>query len=414
MPTSLWHLATTAAAVLAIGPSPAVATAGPPGNATRYSTWMASSLMSRRDGIMTGSGGSSEPLQAGFTQKAFAALAAQYPYGDGARARDYIDASVASVVPYLSNATKDALSYPLDRLSNGNAMVSLLAAPRNGTALHSSELETALGALRRSIDLNRRDDEGGMWYYTYPDWSYLDGMYSLAPFYTLYTISQAGDNGTLANQTALVDMAFQVDLMWQHCLNASSGLLSHGYDASLTASWANPTTGASPHVWGRSLGWYLMALVDTLEILLPHAPLSGGVADGFMDKFRSLSAAVIQSVDPVTGGWWQVMDMPDREGNYIESSGTAMFTYALFKGHRLGYLNDNVTAAAPIVAHKAYEYLTNTFVDRNANGTLGWNGTVSVCSLNSAASYEVSEDWSSCSFLLHAPPPFFRKPVVMS
>lgn len=404
---------------------------------------MASSLMSRRDGIMTGAGGSSEPLQAGFTQKAFAALLAQYPHDDDdvhVHARAYIQASVDSVVPYLSNATEDALAYPLDRLSNGNALISLLAggrAPPNGTAPY----EEALGALRRSIDLNRRDPgEGGMWYYTYPEWSYLDGMYSLAPFYSLYTVSapaaphggssnsNGSSNGTqpagaALNQTALADMAFQVDLMWQHCLNASSGLLVHGYDASLTASWADPVTGASPHVWGRSLGWYLMALVDTLEILRVGSYASAGgeaapppaevvaVEDGLLEKFRSLAAAVVRAADPATGGWWQVMDMPGREGNYIESSGSAMFAYALFKGHRLGYLegHDNVTAAAaaaaPAVAARAYGYLTDAFVVRNANGTLGYNGTVAVCSLNSAASYEVSE--SLVSPPLHPAPVLF-------
>ncbi|ROV88062.1 hypothetical protein VMCG_10395 [Cytospora schulzeri] len=381
--SSLRHFATVAA-VLATSPLPA--TAEPYGNSTRYSTWMASSLISRRDGIMTGKGGSSEPLQAGFTQKAFKALLAQYPHND-IHAQNYLQASVDSVVPYLSNATEDALSYPLDRLSNGNAMISSLTgaqrSPRNETASY----ELAVDALRQSIDLNRRTDEGGLWYYTYPNWSYLDGMYSLAPFYTLYTVSHSGSNGTLINQTALDDMALQVDLLWQHCLNASSGLLSHGYDASLTAVWADPITGASPHVWGRSLGWYVMALVDTLEIL-PRLTSTSETIEAFIKKFRTLASAVIQAVDPVTGGWWQVMDMPGREGNYIESSGSAMFTYALFKGHRLGYLNDNVTATAPVVARRAYEYLTDAFIVRNTNGTLGYNGTVSVCSLNSNASYK--------------------------
>ncbi|ROV96737.1 hypothetical protein VSDG_05548 [Cytospora chrysosperma] len=335
---------------------------------------------------MTGTGGVSEALQAGFTQKAFTALIAQYP-DDGIHAQDHIEASVDSVVPYLSNATKDALVYPLDRLSNGNAMISLLNGAQGSPDNETPSYEAAVDALRQSIDLNRRNEEGGLWYFTYPYWSYLDGMYSLAPFYSLYTVSDSDSNGTLMNQTALDDMALQMDLLWQHCFNASSGLLVHGYDASLTAVWANSMTGASPHVWGRSLGWYFMALVDTLEIL-PRASSTSETIEVLVEKFRSLAAAVIQAVDPVTGGWWQVMDMPGREGNYIESSGSAMFTYALLKGHRLGYLKDNVTAIAPVIARRAYEFLTDTFVVQEINGTLGYNGTVTVCSLNSTASYE--------------------------
>jgi len=79
------------------------------------------------------------------------------------------------------------------------------------------------------------------------------------------------------------------------------------------------------------------------------------------------------------------MNWPGRAGNYIESSGSAMFTYALYKGARLGFLNGSVVQ----VASRAYEYLVDEFVVREANGTLSWNGTVAVCSLNSTASYEV-------------------------
>ncbi len=29
--------------------------------------------------------------------------------------------------------------------------------------------------------------------------------------------------------------------------------------------WADPVTGKSPSFWGRSIGWYMMALVDVLD-----------------------------------------------------------------------------------------------------------------------------------------------------
>jgi rhamnogalacturonyl hydrolase YesR len=83
------------------------------------------------------------------------------------------------------------------------------------------------------------------------------------------------------------------------------------------------------------------------------------------------------------------LDQPGREGNYIESSGSAMFAYSLLKGARLGYLK-NSSLVATDVGVRAQAYLTETFVVREANGTLGYNGTVAVCSLNSTATYEVS------------------------
>lgn len=360
-----------------------LAVAGTQRNATKHSICMASSLIARNDGIMTGEGGSSEPLQAGFTQKAFTALLDQYPGND--QIREHITASVDSVLPYLSNATNNALSYPLDRLSNGNAMLSL--SQKSGPKM--SSYKSGLDALRLSIDLNRRNQEGGLWYYTYPYWSYLDGMYSLAPFYTLYTVAQS--NATTLNLTALDDMSNQINLLWDHCLDANSGLLVHGYDASGTAVWADPETGGSPHVWGRSLGWYIMALVDTLEALPDDRQTGGEHREPLLQKFRSLASAVIQAVDPGTGAWWQVLDQPGREGNYIESSGSAMFTYALLKGARLGYYSlGDMSAVSTEVAKRAYKYLSDTFVVHEVDGTLGYNGTVAVCSLNSTASYEVS------------------------
>lgn len=330
---------------------------------------------------------SSEPLQAGITQKAFTALQRLYPNTPSIAA--HIQASVDSVLPFLSNATEDAVGWPLDRLSNGNAMLALSQPGALSNESAAATYAAAAAALRQSIDLGPRNKYGGLWYYVYPEWSYLDGMYSLAPFYTL----AAGPSNT----TALLDMAYQLDLLWAHNRNASSGLLVHGYDASLTAVWADPVTGASPHVWGRALGWYFMALVDTLEILGKNGTTTTArYRKGVLDKFQELSAALVNAVDPATGGWWQVLDRPGNVGNYIESSGSAMFSYGLLKGARLGYFDNGFAAKAKKVAKRAYQYVTDTFIVYEEGGTLGYNGTVAVCSLNSTATYEVSTILVNC------------------
>ncbi|KAJ7482283.1 Six-hairpin glycosidase-like protein [Mycena galericulata] len=330
---------------------------------------MALSIISREQGVLTSSSDVSALLQAGFTQKAFRRLIEQYPH-EGA-IQQYIKTSVDSVTGPVSNATKD-LTYAMDRLSSGNNLVDLYHETGNET------YREAFLALRESINLDSRNDEGGLWYYVYPQWSYLDGMYSLAPFYTYYTTQLDAHN-----TTALRDMLLQLELLWEHCNTNGTDLLVHGYDESKTAVWANPITGASPHVWGRSLGWYTMALVDTLEILPRHAPEWVHIRT----RFRAIASALRKAADAASGAWWQLLDQPGRAGNYIESSGSAMFVYALLKGVRLGYLEDsagNYTA----VASRAYGYIVDAFVVNNGNGTLGYNGTVTVCSLNSTASYE--------------------------
>ncbi|KAI2634731.1 glycoside hydrolase family 105 protein [Hypomontagnella submonticulosa] len=356
-------------------------------------TWMAESIMSRGQGIMTGSGGTSELLQAGITQRALSAFVAQYPDSSLAHdAREYIRKSAKSVVPFTLNASHDALSYPLDRLSTGNALLALSSdSPDN----RDFEIETtfldAADALRESIDLNRRTPDSGLWYFVYPDWCYLDGMWSLTPFWTAYSVYAESSLGANQNSTrdALFEMYYQLELLWAHTFHSPTGLLVHGYDASFAASWADPNTGASPHVWSRSLGWYTMALVDTLEILDLYPLTDPALRCVMVEKFGKLASALVAAVDPTTGGWWQVMDAPGREKNYIESSGSAMFSYALMKGARLGYFkNATLADTAKSAGIRAYEYVSDTFLVAEVNHTLGYNGTVSVCSLNSTASYD--------------------------
>ncbi|RMZ68541.1 cell wall glycosyl hydrolase [Pyrenophora seminiperda CCB06] len=339
-------------------------------DAQPLSLQMARSIMSRQQGVLASTNDSSALLQAGFTQKAFNAVILQYPETKS-QLNAYITKSIDSVVPVVSNATRD-VKFPLDRLSNGNQLLHINTEPGK------ADYQQALQALRKSVDLQPRNAQHGLWYYVYPYWSYLDGMYSFAPFITAY--AKTCDNPA----SEIDDMVLQMDLLWQHCHDNKTGLLVHGYDASHTAVWVtNNVTGASPHVWGRSLGWYCMALIDTFELL----PATAHTARAYMaGRFRELMGAVGSAVDGKTGAWWQVMDQPGREGNYIESSAGSMFVYAMLKGLRLGVLSPQALLTPTgsssetsqrgfrDTATRAYEYIAKTFVVDNGT-TLGWNGT---------------------------------------
>jgi rhamnogalacturonyl hydrolase YesR len=372
---------------------------------------MARSIMSRNQGILASSTDSSALLQAGFTQKVLHQLLGTYPNSSLTTAiKAYITTSVESVVPVVSNGKRD-IGYPLDRLSSGDGLL------RRWEESGEKKYREAVEALRRSIDLQPRNEQGGLWYYTYPHWSYLDGMYSFAPFMPAYTTAHFLNN-TRVMDREVEDVVLQLDLLWRHCYYGGDGegrgrgLLVHGYDASRTAVWANNITGASPHVWGRSLGWYCMALLDTLELLstsyLDKSTAAVQAKRYIEARVRELMPAIAAAVDPSTGAWHQILDQPEREGNYIESSGSAMLVYSLLKGVRLGFLPthpqpyyhlplnrgasyQNGNTSYIDLALRAYAYLANTFIVDERNGTLGWNGTVGVCSLNSSASYEVSE-----------------------
>lgn len=367
------------------------------------STYMALSIIARQQGIMTNSTTPSSALEAGVVQKAFSAWSAYY--GMHPPIQEHLDRSTASAAVYMTSTIDDVKNWPLDRLSNGNAMLSR----------HDPANADALAALRDSIHLNQRNQEDGLWYWeSYPEWSYLDGMYSLGPFLALdhhLAAAQAVVGGRdNVNVTAdispgddaeLNDLHLQFRLLWDHCYNSTTGLLVHGYDASRTAIWASRTSGASAVAWGRSLGWFMMALVDTLEVLYgPGAILPAGSSGAaLLDMYQRLAVAVMGYVDRRSGGWFQVVDMAGREGNYIESSGTAMFSYALLKGARLRYLDPSDIHAAQQAGRAAHFLLASEFVTREADGTLGFNGTVGVCSLKSPATYDVSAP-SDILFLL--------------
>lgn len=234
------------------------------------------------------------------------------------------------------------------------------------------------------------------------------------------------------------DTLLQIQLLYTNAAHPSSGLLAHGYDASKTAVWANNATGASPYVWGRSLGWYLMGLVNAWEVLTTnltdtegrrtqaYAAAAAAAADGgenvasscesmsggcdaaliaatIQTQFTHLVTTLARYADPATGAWWQLPTLPGAQGNYLESSSTALFTYSILKSLRLNLLTSSnsssssnssnmMTTTTPemlkATALRAYKYTTKKFVVDYGNGTLGYNNTVTVCSLNSTASYE--------------------------
>ncbi|PNS18425.1 hypothetical protein CAC42_6242 [Sphaceloma murrayae] len=248
------------------------------------------------------------------------------------------------------------------------------------TLAPTPRLKAAADTLRTQLNKQGvRTPLGGFWHRdpTYPNQMWLDGIFMADVFYAQYT-----SLFDAANQTAWDDILLQYTLIDSRTRNATTDLLVHGYDEGKRAVWADPTTGAAPQVWNRALGWYLMALVDVLDFF----PRTHPGFETILDLFQRAAQGVLRAQD-VTGGWWLLMNepWPGKQGNYIESSGSAMFVYSLLKGVRKGYIGDEYVGPM----RKGYEYLANTFVKTNqTDGLLDWTGTVVVGSLNSNASFE--------------------------
>ena len=58
--------------------------------------------------------------------------------------------------------------------------------------------------------------------------------------------------------------------------------------------------------------------------------------------------------DAQSGLWYQVLDKGGAKGNYLESSASCMFVYALAKGVRRGYLPERYPAQSPSAATRAF------------------------------------------------------------
>ncbi|MCI0706234.1 MAG: glycoside hydrolase family 88 protein [Ignavibacteriae bacterium] len=194
--------------------------------------------------------------------------------------------------------------------------------------LGDEKFKKAADTLRHQLSLHPRTKEGGFWHKKiYPSQMWLDGLYMGEPFYTLYA-------NQYNEQSSYDDIAKQFLLIENNSRDPRTGLYFHGWDESRSQRWANPKTGTSPHLWGRSLGWFAMALVDVLEIF----PENHHNQKDLLRIFSSLADDLLKPRDDSTKLWYQVIDRQGDEGNYTEASASTMLTYAFAKGARLGYL----------------------------------------------------------------------------
>lgn len=239
----------------------------------------------------------------------------------------------------------------LDDINEGRVLFALYA--RTG----DEKYRKAADFLRQCLDRQPRTPEGNFWHKAiYPNQVWLDGIYMAQPFCALYAKHFGGGDCS--------DTVSQIKNVRARMFSREKGLYFHGYDATKTAFWADSETGCSRNFWLRSLGWFAVALADLLEIL-PE----GGGRDSLADIFRELMDSVSRFADEETGMYWQVPDQGGREGNYLETSGSAMMAYAMLKGVRLGFLDREYAAKGQKTFDGIMErYLTFTGGDLKLGG----------------------------------------------
>jgi unsaturated rhamnogalacturonyl hydrolase len=249
--------------------------------------------------------------------------------------------------------------YNIDHITPGRAMLMLYK------VLGDAKYKKSIDLFRSQLKTHPRTKEGGFWHKKiYPFQMWLDGLYMGEPFYAEYSAAFGEDN--------FDDIANQFVWMEKHARDAKTGLLYHGWDESKQQKWANKETGLSPHVWGRAMGWYAMALVDVLDTFpKTHARRAELVA------ILNREAEAIAKYQDKDGLWWDIIDLAGKGKNYHESSASAMFVYALAKGVRQGNLPEKYLQTA----QKGWTGIKKEFIKEKADGTLDWEGTVSVSGL---------------------------------
>ena len=231
----------------------------------------------------------------------------------------------------------------------------------------------AIDTLIAQMAIHPRTKEGGFWHkQIYPHQMWLDGIYMASPFLAEY--AKDFDKPEIFD-----DVVNQILLIDKYTYNIESGLFYHGWDESLQQKWADPKTGLSPNFWSRSIGWYAMALVDVLDYL----PQDHQGRQQILDIIEKTAKGIVKWQDEKSGTWYQVTNMGDREGNYLESSGSSMFVSFLYKAMNKGYLSEEYKAAAD----KGFKGLVNEFIKKEDDGSYTITNCCAVAGLGGEKKY---------------------------
>jgi unsaturated rhamnogalacturonyl hydrolase len=264
--------------------------------------------------------------------------------------------------------------YNLDNINPGTTLLMLY-----NTVNDNHKYYTAINLLKEQLNYQPRTTDSGFWHKNrYPNQMWLDGIYMAEPFY-------AGYAKRFNHPEMFDDIAKQFILVYHHTLDKKTGLLYHAVDESKKERWADKTTGCSANFWGRSMGWYAMALVDVLD----NFPRSNIERDSLIRILKNIAVAVKKVQDPQTGLWWQVLDKGGKEGNYLEASASSMFVYALAKGVREGYLDKSYFT----VAQKAYSGIIKNFISVDSSGQTNLNKICAVAGLGGEPYRDGSYDY---------------------
>jgi unsaturated rhamnogalacturonyl hydrolase len=247
----------------------------------------------------------------------------------------------------------DKETYNVDNINEGRVLFDLYR------ETGKEKYKKAICLLYSQIESQPRTAIGNFWHKKiYPNQVWLDGLYMAQVFYTRYETEFNGGKN-------YPDIARQFKNVYDNMYDKGKRLYYHGWDYSKTAFWSDKNTGLSKSFWLRSVGWYTVGLVDSIGYMEGDGKDKAQLIAIFKDTIEGLE----QYIDKDKKMFWQVVDQGGRQGNYLETSGSAMIAYAMMKGARLGIVDSRFANVGKEVFNGiCNEYLTDTDGKLNLGG----------------------------------------------
>lgn len=202
----------------------------------------------------------------------------------------------------------------------------------------------ALDTVAESMHYWPSNQYGGYWHMmTQHNQMWLDGAYMAGPLSVMY-------DHCFGDEKLRERAVKQILIMNKFMRDEETGLYFHGCDFSEENKerWADPKTGLSGQIWGRAVGWYAVAILDIMEYLPKNHPQIPKLCEIEKDLLQSL----LKFRDEKTGGWFEILDKPERDDNWFESSCTNLIIYSIAKALRMGIIDEKEFADA---LEKAYD-----------------------------------------------------------
>ncbi|SFC40185.1 Rhamnogalacturonyl hydrolase YesR [Microbulbifer thermotolerans] len=251
--------------------------------------------------------------------------------------------------------------FNIDSINAGKVLLRMYE--RNG----KEQYQTAVDTLREQLKQHPRTDAGAFWHKKiYPHQVWLDGVYMGIPFLAHYE--------KLRGQGDFEEVLAEFRVVREKLRDPRTGLYFHGWDEVRNQVWADDKSGLSPNFWSRGMGWMAMALVDVLDYLPEE---NKDDRQYLIDMINDLAPTLKKYQDPESGTWYQVTDKAGARGNYLEASGSSMFTYFFAKAILKGYLPESWLP----VAKKSYQGLLNEFVRVHNDGSISLTSNCEVAGL---------------------------------